>query len=1141
VLIAWVFAAGAAVADMPDFYSEGGFNVNRDYPSLDKYETIDPFTGKLQLHHTDIHIKGNGGMDLNISRSYTSQNHVITNGWTMHMGRILNPSDRTYCPDPGLYSTDIHNPTLELPDGSQQVLADAYYSDGVTPVFLTKNLWTGACDAQSVLWITSPEGTKYRMDYQGLNFSMYPTLIQDRNGNTISITYANPNGNGVQITTITTSAGTTLTFNYGPAPDGSGYQVLTSITDGSGSGSHTWSYQYLAESIGIYYLSQVTLPDGTTWKYTYNGDTGTPGAFQISSVTNPMGGTTTYTYGSAMFNADILDGYTGDDVIVSKTASGVGTWNYSYTPSTGIGVPDTTTVTDPLNQTTTYQHFGINSANTIGDVWRIGTLLRKTVGPVSAPLRDENYTYTPSTLSAEGDARSFKWDNKTDGTFNMPMLASTTITQNGATYSTVNSNFDTFGNPGTVTETGPNYGASSTSRTTNYTYNTNCWLPAGKGDWHQVLSKAVTGGVQISRTYDTNCNALSETRDGVTTSYAYDAQGDVASKTYADNRTYNYSGYAHGIPTSENQPESISISRTVDYWGNVLSETNGNGYTTRHTYDGLNRVTSTTYPRGNSLSITYTPTTTTITRGALTETDNYNAFGLRTSVNLGGITQNYTYDALFRRTFTSNPSSTTVGTTVAYDQLNRPTRVTNPDSTTKSTSYGAASKTVTDENGNATTYGYYSYGDPGEEYLKSINLPASVASSNTTITRNGHDQITSVTQNGVTRSYGYNTHFYLTSVVNPETGTTTYGRDAEGNMTSRSVGTSGTTTYGYDLQNRLVGTTYPATPATPSVVMTYSKTNKPLTVTSGGSQPQRSFSYDANDNVTSDSLVVDGYTLTAHYAYNGNDQLSTITYPLWGEVVAFNPDVLGRPTAVGGTSPSGSSSYTTNVVYWPSGQVKQIAYANGASSTYGQDSRLRVNSFATQLGTSTPYLNSTYSYDAASNLSSVSDTSLPALNRTFGYDAINRLTGVSGPWGSGSVTYDGLGNVTSQTYGTLGLSYVYSPTANLLTSVSGSLRTGTYTYDAYGDIATDGTNAYSYDNAPNLVGVNNTATGAAVVGYMYDGTQKRVKTTKNGVVTYEFYDASGSLLAEFTPGAPNKLVENIYLGNRRIAQHVVNY
>jgi YD repeat-containing protein len=119
---------------------------------------------------------------------------------------------------------------------------------------------------------------------------------------------------------------------------------------------------------------------------------------------------------------------------------------------------------------------------------------------------------------------------------------------------------------------------------------------------------------------------------------------------------------------------------------------------------------------------------------------------------------------------------------IRYDLLNRMTRQTNPDETFSLVTFGAGSVIKTDERGKVTTSSYRSYGDPSQQILMQIVAPESGA--NITITRNTKDLVTSVAQAGVTRSYGYDVNYHLTSVTNPETGVTAYGRDAAGNKTS---------------------------------------------------------------------------------------------------------------------------------------------------------------------------------------------------------------------------------------------------------------------------------------------------------------------------------------------------------------------
>lgn len=63
---------GAALAQevIPDFYSEPGIHPNRALINGGPAESIDPFTGSLQWHFTDLHLPGNGGFDLKVIRSY---------------------------------------------------------------------------------------------------------------------------------------------------------------------------------------------------------------------------------------------------------------------------------------------------------------------------------------------------------------------------------------------------------------------------------------------------------------------------------------------------------------------------------------------------------------------------------------------------------------------------------------------------------------------------------------------------------------------------------------------------------------------------------------------------------------------------------------------------------------------------------------------------------------------------------------------------------------------------------------------------------------------------------------------------------------------------------------------------------------
>lgn len=1105
-------SAAQAQEVIPDFYKEPGIQPNRGSVNQSHHETIDPFTGSLQRHYIDIQIPGNGGLDLKVIRSYNSSNVDPASagqprttagwGWTIHFGRILKAREGFPCFNKNA-ETVAENPVLELPDGSRQLLT---FTGQTSPMALTTQRWKAECNpGGDGLIVTSPEGTEYQMT-QALGFASsaapvyewHTKKITDRNGNYITINYASASSS--EIRTVSTSDGRSLTFSYDGA--GSAQPRIRSIT-GAG---QTYQYSYQASGIsGIYQLIRVTRPDNNDWAYEYNGNNGSSaGSYLMRSAKAPQGGTINYTYDFVYFDSQ-ANPMSRSNVVSRKTTSTGGTWTFSYSPG-GSGSLDTTTVTTPSG-TIAYKHFGPGYAGS-GSVWKVGLLAEKRVGS----LQIEQYVWDKQTISNETYFRPGAFLTKIDYLqTNAPLLAQKTITRDGATYRTTFSNFDTYGNPRTVSESGPNGG----SRTTSISYYTNTTKWIIKQPQNETSS-----GYAVSRDFDSNGNLTNETRDNVSVSRTYDGEGNVSSVTFPRALTHRYYNYMRGVPQTETQPEGISISRQVSDAGNVTSETDGNSRTTRYGYDDLNRITSIDFPIGNSVSISYSATSRQVTRGPLYETTSYDSFGRVSSVNRGGIARNYAFDELGRITFRSDPSSSS-GQTYRYDTLDRLEEIRNSDGSTQSISYGSGSKTVRNERNYSTTYAYRAYGDPNKTFLMAISTPDSSAS--VRYERNSKDLITSATQDGWTRSFGYNSSGYLTSATHPETGTTTYGRDAAGNMTSKSTSSGLTVSYVYDSQNRLATVNYPG--STASVTHTYDKRHRVLRTAT--SEATRDFTYDGNGNITKEELNAGAMSWRAEYGYNGNDELTSVIYPRSGSTVNYSVNALGQPTAVTG--------YATSVSYWPSGQVRNITYANGTQSEYGQNTRLWPSSFRTSRSGSS-FTNASYTYDEVGNLTKIIDSADATYSRTLGYDSMDRLTSMAFGGDSGVITYSGAGNITRQTFGGEQLNYQYNSDNRLsaLNATPNTLST-TFTYDAMGNMASGSGRSFTYDSVPNLTCVN-CATPATSIQYAYDGDQKRISVTKAGVKTYEFYGVHGNLLAEYTPGVSGKLVEYVYLNGKRIAE-----
>ena len=845
--VSFVASADGVDEPIPSFYQEPGISRTRDYTDQHPSERIDPFTGKLQWHFVDLFIPGNGGLDIKVQRSYNSLNESLAEaspaglGWTMHFGRVLRTAARPICFTQNTSAAE--NPVLEMPDGGRRVLYVA--ADGL---FVTTDFWKAECNLESGstgLNIYSPDGTRYEMTTQGTpvgsaprpNNTYYVSRITDRNGNWMSLSYALMASGGAAVSGITTSDGRAVTFNYASMADLS--HVLSSVVEGTpASPGRTWNYVQLPapNTIGATNLMEVRRPDGTSWKYEYNnGGSTNPGVFSLRRITYPAGGTIDYTYTFIQFAQN--PSIPRSTVVAQKVASPGGTWTWTYAPAThplaqdGDGnlenqIPpspevspqfDQTTVTGP-DESRTYYHVGYNSASS-GLTFLIGSLLG-----TSSAVQAEGYGYSPIDISNQTNMRpggTLVFDAVTSA----PLITVHSLGRSGESYSTSYSNFDDFGNPQTIVETGSN------TRTTNLTYFTDesKWIIRVKKD------ETITEGSEslaVKRTFDSNANMLSERRAGVTTSFTHTPQGEVATRTDAAGKTTTYSDYFRGIARTENQPEGVVLTRTVSPAGNVTAQTDGELATTRFTYDDLNRVTGINHPLGNPVAVVWGANTRTVTRGSYRELASFDGFGRQVRVQhtdtqrAETITQTYQVDSLGRRVFASYPNAA-VGTSFTYDMLNRPRFVFNEynPSTGGWTSYRRQTHTsYTTQLLNERSFGYVfryrSYGDPDKRELLAILDPLS-NTENTTIARNVAGQMTTVTQDGVSRSYGYDPRFFLTSITEPETGVTTLGRDAVGNMISRQVGASAQTTYAYDDRHRLATTTYPA--GTPSVIKTYYK------------------------------------------------------------------------------------------------------------------------------------------------------------------------------------------------------------------------------------------------------------------------------------------------------------------------------
>jgi RHS repeat-associated protein len=185
-----------------------------------------------------------------------------------------------------------------------------------------------------------------------------------------------------------------------------------------------------------------------------------------------------------------------------------------------------------------------------------------------------------------------------------------------------------------------------------------------------------------------------------------------------------------------------------------------------------------------------------------------------------------------------------------------------------------------------------------------------------------------------------------------------------------------------------------------------------------------------------------------------------------------------------------------------------------------------------------PTQNLSYGYDAAGNITGITDNYQSARSQTLGYDNLNRLNSASGAYGSLSFTYDGVGNrATSVTGGTTN-TYNYGSSSNQLNSISVSGSTvRSFSYANSGQVSQDvrggsSTYGFTYNNDGRISSAS--LNGSTVGSYLYNGVEQRVAKTVSSTTTHDVYDRFGHLMSE-DDGSGNPIREYIWLGNMPIA------
>jgi YD repeat-containing protein len=641
---------------------------------------------------------------------------------------------------------------------------------------------------------------------------------------------------------------------------------------------------------------------------------------QLTSIVDRAGRTVTYHYTGALLTSvtDVLGQ----------------TWSYGYTG--GL----LTTLTDPLDRTTTVTYNGHRAVRVIdpdGHATHYSYDYDRVTRAYTVVLRTPQNRRTERRYDADGRLRFEQVGDRVtsqmlkDGDF-VELLTDErgglTRTERDANRhpvkvvypdgaSTTSKHDGTFGK---LLEHIDERGIQST-----YTYDS-------AGRMTQQTEAAGTPQQRITTfTYDAHGQRLSETIKGVTpaddatTSYSYDAVGNIASLTDAEGRTTSFThdvtgavltrtdarGHvwtntlnAAGWTTAAADPLGHSTTIAFDAVGNRTSITDALNHTTTFVYDGNDRLVKTTDPLGGEVSTTYSPD-----GQRLTQTD---AVG-----------------------------STT---TFAYDTDGRLTSITDPVGNVTALEYGTQNSGLA---GLLVATDYPTYReeykiDPRGRRTQTIQvLPATQDTMEVRLTTTtGYDaagnRSATIDPAGRATLYRYDALSRLIETVDPEAGLTAYGYDVRDNLRTVTDANGHTHTFTYD---RIGQVQTEARPMGAIIAYAYDPTGN-LTQRVSPNGERRQYDYDHAGRKTDERHYPkdsDTPSQTIAYAYDARNALTSYTQT--GDThsaAAYVYDANGQKTEEIVTYGQGDDafSHTMNTAYRPNGQKQSFTYPDATTVNY---------------------------------------------------------------------------------------------------------------------------------------------------------------------------------------------------------------
>jgi RHS repeat-associated protein/uncharacterized repeat protein (TIGR01451 family) len=545
-------------------------------------------------------------------------------------------------------------------------------------------------------------------------------------------------------------------------------------------------------------------------------------------------------------------------------------------------------------------------------------------------------------------------------------------------------------------------------------------------------------------------------------------------------------GYTQNFTYDTSVPFVAQLVSVTDTYHRVLSFTYSNGLLqTMTTPDGLVLTYGFTALTGGNRLTTVAYSTTPQTSQTYLYENAALPFSLTGIIDENGSRYGtWTYDQNGRG-LSSEHAGGADRTTVAYDDI-------------------TGNRTVTNALGQQTVY----------KYTKLQGVPKVIEI----------DRLATATTATAVQKFTYDTNGFLASATDWNGNLTTYVNDVHGQPTvvTEASGTA---------QARATTTKY------------HSTFHLPLNVTTPG--VTTTFTYDPGGNLLTKT---DSDTTKQSVPYSTIFTARTTTYAWANSLLASQQGPRGDVKELNTYTydSSGALTATTNALnqtskitkHLPCGLPQTSVDPNGVTTNFDYDARLRL--VRKTVVTSSGPLVTTYTYDAAGNLLTVTQPDGSAL--TNSYDAAHRLIGVTDLLRQTTTyTLDGLGNRTlttvSDASGTQQRKHseTFDAFGRVLTDVGGAGQTTTYAYDSNGN-ATSITDPLSrvtrqtFDALNRRTQVTDPAKGVTSMTYDAHDRPLTVKDAKGNTTSY-VYDGFGNRIQQSSPDTGTTVYRYDLAGN----------